>query len=99
MKGIVQRSLVMITVCTALHLGAGDWLYQVSIYALASPIPDPACCLLSPVQCSNERPASVILRHVLLLQLAELLSTDRARGLASERMRYAEERFRPHGKR
>ena len=74
-----------------LHLGAGDSLYQLSIYAFAWPIPEPACCLPAPVQCSSERPDSVILRHVLLRRLAELLSTDRARGIASERMRSLKE--------
>jgi hypothetical protein len=43
-----------------------------------------------PVQWSSERPASVILRPVLLPRLAELLAPDRAAGLAAERKRYAE---------
>ena len=82
-----------------------EWLYQLSIYALASPIRvsvllyatmtadvrDERIEVRQPARWSSERAASVILRPVLLPLLAELLVPDRVSGSAAERMRYAEE--------
>ena len=80
-----------------------EWLYQLSIYALASPTEvsvllyasmstearDERVEVRQPVTWSNKRPASVILRPVPLPYLAELLDPDRARSLADERRRLA----------
>lgn len=82
-----------------------EWLYQLSIYALASPAQvsvllyasmaaearDERVEVRQPVVWSSEGPASVILRPVPLPQLAELLDPDRAGSLTAERRRLAEE--------
>jgi 5-methylcytosine-specific restriction enzyme subunit McrC len=82
-----------------------EWLYQLSIYALASPSEvsvllyasmsaearDERVEVRQPVTWSNKRPASVILRPVSLSYLAELLDPDRARSLAGERRRLADQ--------
>jgi 5-methylcytosine-specific restriction enzyme subunit McrC len=82
-----------------------DWLYQLSIYALASPTRvsvllyatmnadacDERIEVRQPVHWSNERPASVILRPVPLIRLAELLDPDRRRTLSTERRQWADE--------
>jgi 5-methylcytosine-specific restriction enzyme subunit McrC len=82
-----------------------EWLYQLSIYALASPSEvsvllyasmsaearDERVEVHQPVAWSNKRPASVILRPVPLPYLAELLDPDRARGLAGERRKLADQ--------
>jgi hypothetical protein len=44
-----------------------------------------------PVRWSNKRPASVILRPVSLSYVTELLDPDRARSLAGERRRLADQ--------
>jgi 5-methylcytosine-specific restriction enzyme subunit McrC len=76
-----------------------EWLYQLSIYALASPskvsvllyasMSKEACDerveVREPVTWSDKLPASVILRPVPLPYLAELLDPDRAMSLADER--------------
>lgn len=76
-----------------------DWLYQLSIYALASPSKvsvllyasmSPGACderveVRQPILTATERPASVILRPVQLPYLADLLDPDRAGSLAGER--------------
>jgi 5-methylcytosine-specific restriction enzyme subunit McrC len=80
-----------------------EWLYQLSLYALASPCEvsvllyasmsaearDERVEVRQPVTWSDKRPASVILRPVSLPYLAELLDPDRARSLAGERRRLA----------
>jgi|HubBroStandDraft_4_1064222.scaffolds.fasta_scaffold00671_1 5-methylcytosine-specific restriction enzyme subunit McrC len=80
-----------------------EWLYQLSIYALASPSEvsvllyasmsagarDERVEVRQPVLWSTNRPASVILRPVPLSYLAELLDPDRWRSLACERRRLA----------
>ncbi len=82
-----------------------EWLYQLSIYALASPnevsvllyatMAAEACDermeVRQPVLWSSKGPASVILRPVPLPYLAELLEPDRAGSLAGERRRWADE--------
>jgi 5-methylcytosine-specific restriction enzyme subunit McrC len=82
-----------------------EWLYQLSIYALASPCEasmllyasmsaeafDERVEVRQPVFSSGKQPASVILRPVPLLYLAELLDPDRAPNLAGERRRWADE--------
>jgi 5-methylcytosine-specific restriction enzyme subunit McrC len=82
-----------------------EWLYQLSLYALASPREasvllyasmDAEACderveVRQPVLWSNRGPASVILRPVPLPHLAELLDPDRARSLAGERRKFADE--------
>lgn len=82
-----------------------EWLYQLSIYALASPAGvsvllyasmaaearDEQVDVRQPVAWSSKGPASVILRPVPLGQLAELLDPDRTGSLAAERRRWAEE--------
>jgi 5-methylcytosine-specific restriction enzyme subunit McrC len=82
-----------------------EWLYQLSIYALASPSEvsvllyasmsaearDERVEVRQPVLWSNKRPASVILRPVRLPYLAELLHPDRARSLAGERRQLADQ--------
>ncbi|MGJ4916164.1 McrC family protein [Bradyrhizobium sp. HKCCYLRH2060] len=86
-----------------------EWLYQLSIYALASPSEvavllyasmsteahDERVEVRQPVSWSNRRPASVILRPVPLGYLAELLDPDRARNLANERRRLAHQLIAP----
>jgi 5-methylcytosine-specific restriction enzyme subunit McrC len=86
-----------------------EWLYQLSIYALASPnevsvllyasmsaeARDERVEVRQPVLWSNKRPASVILRPVPLPYLAELLDPDRARSLAGERRQLARSTCRP----
>ncbi len=86
-----------------------EWLYQLSIYALASPseisvllyasMSAEACDerveVRQPVTWSNKRPASVILRPVPLPYLAELLDPDRARSLAGERRKLADQLVAP----
>lgn len=80
------------------------WLYQLSIYALASPTQrsvllyasmaadacDERVEIRQPISWSSIGPASVILRPVPLCRLAELLDPDRKRSLAAERQRFAE---------
>ncbi|MFZ0151984.1 MAG: hypothetical protein WAM72_27240 [Xanthobacteraceae bacterium] len=82
-----------------------EWLYQLSIYALASPrevsvllyasmsakARDERLEVRQPVLWSNKRPASVILRPVPLPYLAELLDPDRAGSLAGERRKLADQ--------
>jgi 5-methylcytosine-specific restriction enzyme subunit McrC len=82
-----------------------EWLYQLSIYALASPAGvsvllyssmaaearDEQVDVRQPVTWSSKGPASVILRPVPLAQLAEFVDPDRAGSLAAERRRWAEE--------
>jgi 5-methylcytosine-specific restriction enzyme subunit McrC len=73
-----------------------DWLYQLSIYALASPARvsvllyasmaaearDEQVDVRQPITWASQRPASVILRAVRLAQLAELVDPARASSLA-----------------
>lgn len=80
-----------------------EWLYQLSIYALASPSEvsvllyasmavdacDERIDIRQPVSWSNKRPASVILRPVPLRRLAELLDLDGAGSLVAERQQWA----------
>jgi 5-methylcytosine-specific restriction enzyme subunit McrC len=80
-----------------------EWLYQLSIYALASPnevsvllyasmsreARDERVEVRQPMTWSNNRPASVILRPVPLSYLAELLDPDREKRVAGERRRLA----------
>jgi 5-methylcytosine-specific restriction enzyme subunit McrC len=83
-----------------------EWLYQLSIYALASPgevsvllyasmsaeAQDERVEVRQPVLWSSKQPASVILRPVPLPFLAELLNRDgRSRDLAAERRKFADE--------
>jgi 5-methylcytosine-specific restriction enzyme subunit McrC len=82
-----------------------EWLYQLSIYALASPSEvsvllyasmspqarDERIEVRQPVPWSNKQPASVILRPVQLSYLAALLDPDRALSLAVERRYLAEQ--------
>ena len=82
-----------------------EWLYQLSIYALASPAQisvllyasmaaeacDARVEVRQPISWSSKGSASVILRPVPLLQLAELLDPDRASSLAVERHRWADD--------
>lgn len=86
-----------------------EWLYQLSVYALASPTQVSVILyattstsarqerieIRQPVQWSTEGPASVILRPVLLPRLAELLHPDTARKFNHERRRFAEELVNP----
>ena len=81
-----------------------DWLYQLSVYALASPsrksvllyptmsedAQDARIDIREPVVSGGEL-ASVVLRPVLLPRLAELIHPDQALRLASERRRFADE--------
>ncbi|MEP6621669.1 MAG: hypothetical protein ABJE47_20240 [bacterium] len=80
------------------------WLYQLSIYALASPRDVSALLYatmsteasderieIRPVSWSSRSPASVIVRPISLLYLASLLDPDQARNLAVERRRWANE--------
>jgi 5-methylcytosine-specific restriction enzyme subunit McrC len=82
-----------------------EWLYQLSIYALASPSEvsvllyasmspearDERIEVRQPVSWSNKWPASVILRPVQLNYLAALLDPDQAQSLAAERRYLAEQ--------
>jgi 5-methylcytosine-specific restriction enzyme subunit McrC len=82
-----------------------EWLYQLSIYALASPSEvsvllyasmsadarDQRVEVHQPVFWRSKGPASVILRPVPLAYLAELLDPDRARSLADERRQLADQ--------
>jgi 5-methylcytosine-specific restriction enzyme subunit McrC len=82
-----------------------EWLYQLSIYALASPsrvsvllyssmaaeARDEQVDVRQPVTWSSKDPACVILRPVPLTRLAELVDPNRAGTLAAERRRWAEE--------
>jgi 5-methylcytosine-specific restriction enzyme subunit McrC len=82
-----------------------EWLYQLSIYALASPARvsvllyasmagdarDEQVDVRQPVTWSSKGLASVILRPVPLPELADLLDPDRAGRLTAERRRWAEE--------
>jgi 5-methylcytosine-specific restriction enzyme subunit McrC len=86
-----------------------EWLYQLSIYALASPSEVSVLLYASmsaeareervevrqPVLWSNKRPASVIFRPVPLPYLAELLDPDRAGSLAGERRKLADQLVAP----
>jgi 5-methylcytosine-specific restriction enzyme subunit McrC len=86
-----------------------EWLYQLSIYALASPsevsvllyasmsadAADERVEVCQPVMWSNKRPASVILRPVPLSHLAELLDPNRARSLTEERRHLAHQLVAP----
>jgi len=81
-----------------------EWLYQLSIYALASPgqvsvllyasadakARDERVDVRQPLPSIERIAASVILRPVPLLRLAELLDPDRADSQAAERRRLAE---------
>jgi 5-methylcytosine-specific restriction enzyme subunit McrC len=82
-----------------------EWLYQLSIYALASPTQvsvllyatmstaasDERIDIRQPVAWSAKGPAFVILRPVSLSKLAELLDPDRSGSLTAERRRFADE--------
>jgi 5-methylcytosine-specific restriction enzyme subunit McrC len=86
-----------------------EWLYQLSMYALASPSEvsvllyasmspearDERVDVRQPVTWSNKRPASVIIRPVRLTYLAELLDPDGTPSLAAERRRLAEQLVTP----
>jgi 5-methylcytosine-specific restriction enzyme subunit McrC len=86
-----------------------EWLYQLSIYALASPAEvsvllyasmsphaqDERLEVRQPVLWSNKRPASVILRPVQLAELAELLDPDRSQRSAVERRYLADQLVLP----
>ncbi len=86
-----------------------EWLYQLSMYALASPIRlsvmlyasmfagarDEQIDVRSPMHGMPGGSASVILRPVPLLRLAELLAPDQTMSLASERRRMAGELVAP----
>lgn len=78
------------------------WLYQLSIYALASPSEVSVLLYASmsaeareervevqPIMWSGKRPASVILRPVPLAYLAKLLDPDRDGSLARKRQKFA----------
>jgi 5-methylcytosine-specific restriction enzyme subunit McrC len=82
-----------------------DWLYQLSMYAFASPVPvsimlyasmsaeagDEQVDVRSPMHGRSDRSAAVILRPVLLPYLASLLDPDQTVSLAAERRRMAAE--------
>ena len=82
-----------------------EWLYQLSIYALASPSQvsvllyasmttdarDERVEVRQPILWSNKGPASVILRPVPLPYLAELLDPERASHLVGERQELADQ--------
>ena len=86
-----------------------EWLYQLSIYALASPVEvsvllyasmsatarDERVEVRQPVSWGSKKPASVILRPVLLPYLAELLDPDRTGSLVPERRQLAEQLIVP----
>jgi 5-methylcytosine-specific restriction enzyme subunit McrC len=81
-----------------------EWLYQLSIYALAAPAQvsvllyasmaaearDERVEIRQPLQWSSKGPTSVILRPIVLPQLAELLGPDQGGSLAIERRRFAD---------
>jgi len=85
-----------------------EWLYQASIYALASPshvsvllyatMSEAACDekinIQQPITWSNNSPGSVILRPVPLIQLAELLDPKRIRAQTIQRQQWAEDLVR-----
>jgi hypothetical protein len=65
---------------------------SVLLYAsMATEAQDEQVDVRQPVTWSSKGPASVILRPVPLVQLAELVDPDRAGSLAAERRRWAEE--------
>ena len=82
-----------------------EWLYQLSLYALASPSQvsvllyasmaadagDERVEVRQPISWSNKGPASVIVRPVPLPYLAELLDYNRASGLAGKRQELADQ--------
>jgi 5-methylcytosine-specific restriction enzyme subunit McrC len=82
-----------------------DWLYQLSIYALAAPTRvsimlyatmadearDERINIRQPGPWANQDPASVVLHPVPLTRLAEFLDPRRAHGVAAERQRWAED--------
>jgi 5-methylcytosine-specific restriction enzyme subunit McrC len=88
---------------------SAEWLYQLSIYALASPSEvsvllyasmsaearDERVEVRQPVLWSNRRPASVIFRPVSMPYLAELLDPDQAGSLAGERRKLADQLVAP----
>jgi 5-methylcytosine-specific restriction enzyme subunit McrC len=90
-----------------------DWLYQLSIYALAAPnrtsvllyattsldARDEEVHVRQPVKWSDDRPASVIIRPVPLQRLAELVHPDMARKRSDERRRMPQDLVYPlrHG--
>jgi 5-methylcytosine-specific restriction enzyme subunit McrC len=88
------------------------WLYQLSIYALASPgqvsvllyasmspgARDERVEIRQPVLFNSTVPASVILRPVPLLYLAQLLDPDQAAKLTSERRQLADQLVLPRAR-
>jgi 5-methylcytosine-specific restriction enzyme subunit McrC len=86
-----------------------EWLYQLSLYALASPRKvsvllyasmataafDEPVEIRQPIPWSNQGGASVILRPVPLPYLAELLDPDRANDLAADRQNLAAQLVAP----
>lgn len=86
-----------------------EWLYQLSLYALASPSQvsvilyasmaadarDERVEVRQPVSWSDKEPASVILRPVPLTYLAEILDPDRFAALASKRRELANQFVAP----
>ena len=86
-----------------------EWLYQLSIYALASPVHvsvllyasmapdarDERVEVRQPGLWTSKGLASVILRPVLLSKLAELVDPAQARSMTAERRRWAEELVTP----
>jgi 5-methylcytosine-specific restriction enzyme subunit McrC len=81
-----------------------DWLYQLAVYSFAAPARvsvllyatmadearDEQVDLREPFLSTTKDPASVILRPVCLMQLAELIGPERSLGLVAERRRWAE---------
>jgi 5-methylcytosine-specific restriction enzyme subunit McrC len=81
-----------------------DWLYQLAIYALASPSQvsvllyatmtdnarDEQIEIDQPINWSSEGPACVIVRPVPLPKLAELVHPNRGARLSTERRRFAD---------
>jgi 5-methylcytosine-specific restriction enzyme subunit McrC len=86
-----------------------EWLYQLSIYALASPTKtsillyatmndsarDERLEIRQPLQGSSEGYASVILRPVLLSRLSKFVDPDRTTKMTDDRRRWAEELILP----
>jgi 5-methylcytosine-specific restriction enzyme subunit McrC len=82
-----------------------EWLYQGSIYALASPTRvsvllyatmseearDEKIDIQQPIAWSNSIPGSVILRPILMPQLADLLDPNYAKGRIVQRQQWAED--------
>jgi len=82
-----------------------EWLYQLSLYALASPSQvsvllyasmstdarDERVEVRQPILWSDKGPASVILRPVLLPYLAKILAPDQLAGLAGKRRELADQ--------